>query len=417
MKLIASTVLVLVFCLATVSLAQDESEFEVGSVVTIAADIPVLFVYTEPSYDADVLEAALGGTTVTVLGGPEETDGDIWWQIRTVSDTEGWVPLFQDGVQTLVGDELSRTALATATPTAVTSGNTSAPPSSELSVGDTVVIGGQGRVVTIHAEPDDDADIVEAVVSGFSLDIVGEAEEVEGVIWWEVESVSGNRGWVPSMVDGAPTFTGPSRMTGSGNVIAIGADVTVIVEGFLLVYAEPSLASEVIEAKTSGLTVTVLDGPQMSDEGTWWQVQTLGGVDGWVLEQADGTPILFAPSMLTTETPTPLPTSIPTPIPEPATEIACDTQGMQIVATAGDVAVVSCPAGCSAGSLWGTDIYTDDSSVCTAAAHAGVITLSEGGNVEVTYVQGQQQYSGSQRNEVGSSDWGSWDGSFSLEAP
>ena len=75
-------------------------------------------------------------------------------------------------------------------------------------MGDTVVIGGQGRVVTIHAEPDVDADIVEAVVSGFSLDIIGEAEEVEGVIWWEVESVNGRMSGTSNASSWMPSSTG-----------------------------------------------------------------------------------------------------------------------------------------------------------------------------------------------------------------
>ncbi len=62
--------------------------------------------------------------------------------------------------------------------------------------------------------------------------------------------------------------------------------------------------------------------------------------------------------------------------------------------------------------VWGTVIYTDDSSICSAAVHAGMITLLSGGTVTIEIRQGQQSYKGSTRNGVTSANWGSWSGSF-----
>ena len=45
--------------------------------------------------------------------------------------------------------------------------------------------------------------------------------------------------------------------------------------------------------------------------------------------------------------------------------------------------VYTCPSYGTASSVWGTDVYTDDSSVCTAAVHAGRITLAGGGSVTI----------------------------------
>jgi hypothetical protein len=80
----------------------------------------------------------------------------------------------------------------------------------------------------------------------------------------------------------------------------------------------------------------------------------------------------------------------------------------------GTVFVLSCPPNGSASSVWGTDIYTDDSSICTAAVHAGVITLANGGTFEMTILAGQSGYPGSTRNGVTTSQWGSWDRSFAV---
>ncbi len=38
------------------------------------------------------------------------------------------------------------------------------------------------------------------------------------------------------------------------------------------------------------------------------------------------------------------------------------------------------PNGTISSSLWGTDTYTDDSSICTAAVHASLISTSSGGD-------------------------------------
>lgn len=57
------------------------------------------------------------------------------------------------------------------------------------------------------------------------------------------------------------------------------------------------------------------------------------------------------------------------------------------------------------GYVWGSDVYTDDSRLCRAALHAGVITPS-GGVVTVVREPGSPIYVGSRRNGVESLDYG-----------
>ncbi len=70
------------------------------------------------------------------------------------------------------------------------------------------------------------------------------------------------------------------------------------------------------------------------------------------------------------------------------------------------------PGGPVSGRLWGTDLYTDDSSICTAGVHAGVITLSGGGNVTIEIQPGSHSYRGTTRYSIDSKDYGSYAGSF-----
>ncbi|PIP83915.1 MAG: hypothetical protein CO113_15565 [Elusimicrobia bacterium CG_4_9_14_3_um_filter_62_55] len=67
------------------------------------------------------------------------------------------------------------------------------------------------------------------------------------------------------------------------------------------------------------------------------------------------------------------------------------------------------------GSLWGTDTYTTDSTLASAAVHAGVLKPGEKGVVKVTIMPGEPSYQGSTRNGVSSSPWGAWKCSFSVE--
>jgi hypothetical protein len=79
----------------------------------------------------------------------------------------------------------------------------------------------------------------------------------------------------------------------------------------------------------------------------------------------------------------------------------------------GAQAVVTCPAGCtSSQSVWGTGVYTDDSSICRAAIHAGLISVDRGGTVTVIARPGRSSYQGSTANGVTTSNYGSWSRSF-----
>ncbi len=74
-----------------------------------------------------------------------------------------------------------------------------------------------------------------------------------------------------------------------------------------------------------------------------------------------------------------------------------------------------CPAGGDASfALWGVGTYTDDSSICVAAVHSGLITVAKGGTVTFDVAKGAESYKGSTANGVTSLDYGPWDKQFSF---
>jgi hypothetical protein len=68
------------------------------------------------------------------------------------------------------------------------------------------------------------------------------------------------------------------------------------------------------------------------------------------------------------------------------------------------------------GPLWGTDVYTSDSSLGRACVHAGIMAAGESDIVKVTMVKPPAVFSGSTRNGVTSSPWTTrWSGAFVVE--
>jgi hypothetical protein len=69
------------------------------------------------------------------------------------------------------------------------------------------------------------------------------------------------------------------------------------------------------------------------------------------------------------------------------------------------------------GPLWGTDIYTSDSDVGSAAVHAGILQPGEKGVVKVTIVTPIPQFTGSTRNGMTSAPWTpGWSGAYKVES-
>lgn len=70
----------------------------------------------------------------------------------------------------------------------------------------------------------------------------------------------------------------------------------------------------------------------------------------------------------------------------------------------------------STGSVWGTDIYTGDSSIAAAAVHAGLVKPGETAVVKVIVEKPLARYQGSVRFGVASHDYGAYGTAYRLAA-
>jgi hypothetical protein len=66
------------------------------------------------------------------------------------------------------------------------------------------------------------------------------------------------------------------------------------------------------------------------------------------------------------------------------------------------------------GSIWGSDIYTADSNLASAAVHAGVVKVGQTKIVKVKIVPSPQAFQASSRNGVTTTGYGPYPGAFRL---
>jgi len=121
-----------------------------------------------------------------------------------------------------------------------------------------------------------------------------------------------------------------------------------------------------------------------------------------------------SPSAETTPSPASASTSDTT---EEATPIEWTTAASGFKEETGKTYKFLCPPDGMSGIIWGNDIYTADSSICTAAVHAGVITTEAGGEVVIEFRPGRQIYGSTTRNGVTSKNYGEYPHSYVVRKP
>jgi hypothetical protein len=95
-----------------------------------------------------------------------------------------------------------------------------------------------------------------------------------------------------------------------------------------------------------------------------------------------------------------------------AGQIDWATSAKGLTPALGQAITLECPANGMSDRVYGTDTYTDDSSICTAAAHAGLVTPADGGRVTIEAVGAQAAFAASSRNGVESREYAAWPNAF-----
>jgi LCCL domain len=80
--------------------------------------------------------------------------------------------------------------------------------------------------------------------------------------------------------------------------------------------------------------------------------------------------------------------------------IAWDTTASGFKGESGKTYRFECPKGGSEHAVYGSDVYADYSSICSAAVHAGLIKLADGGVITLEYRPGRTIYGSTERNGI-----------------
>jgi hypothetical protein len=115
-------------------------------------------------------------------------------------------------------------------------------------------------------------------------------------------------------------------------------------------------------------------------------------------------------------------TSLPSPPAPPSsagegTPTTWEANATSLNGKDGQTFTLACSPGGTAHSVWGSDIYTADSSICTAGVHSGLITYQQGGTVTIELRPGRTIYGSSERSGVTTSPYGSYPHSFVFKTP
>ncbi|MET7400831.1 Hsp70 family protein [Dactylosporangium sp. NPDC005572] len=93
-------------------------------------------------------------------------------------------------------------------------------------------------------------------------------------------------------------------------------------------------------------------------------------------------------------------------------DVRWDSNAEEFAGSPGKTIGYDCPADGTIITVWGSGPYTTDSSVCTAAVHAGRITLASGGHVIIEISAGASSYEGSTQHDIVTQGYDAYPSSF-----
>ncbi len=232
---------------ATGNGAPAPSSFRTGDSVVVDTD--VLNLRNSPGLAGGVIARLPFGTQGTVVGDQRVADGYGWTQLETDQGT-GWA---------------ASSFLAPA--------SSSAPPSTPaggFSVGDKVVV--NTDALNLRSGPGFGQTVIATMPTGTPLDVTVAPQQVDGSVWYGVNSERYGGGWV------AGEFLAPAG--GSGGGLQVG-DTVQVIDGSLNFRSGPGTSASIVNVVPEGTRFTVIGGPVVANGYSWYQVENGSYGAGW----------------------------------------------------------------------------------------------------------------------------------------
>lgn len=144
-----------------------------------------------PGTNFSVVEQVANDTTVTVLEGPQNAGGFVWWRVETASNS-GWVVESADGVRVLQPMAIVGVPATVVAPIS--------PPSSNLVVGGFATVTTEGNNLNARRQPSTNAPVVTILKAGQTYSIISGPTVADGFTWWQIGTPEG-RAWVAEGTD------------------------------------------------------------------------------------------------------------------------------------------------------------------------------------------------------------------------
>jgi tetratricopeptide (TPR) repeat protein/uncharacterized protein YgiM (DUF1202 family) len=141
-----------------------------------------------------------------------------------------------------------------------------------------VVFTTEGDRLNLRSGPGLNFDILTKLDRDSQVTLLEGPKKADGYAWWRVRAADGTEGWAVERVETEQTLQ---------LALVIGQEAVVTsTEGDLLRIREGAGRSfEIIVQLEPGTVVTILEGPQIADDLSWWKIRTADGTEGWAVER------------------------------------------------------------------------------------------------------------------------------------
>ena len=141
-----------------------------------------------------------------------------------------------------------------------------------------VVYTTEGDHLNLRSGPGLDFEVIAKLNRDTLVTLLEGPKKADGYAWWRVQTADGATGWAVERVDEEQTLQ-------LGLIIGEGAVVTSTEGDMLRVREGAGRSFSIVVQLEPGTLVTVLEGPQIVDDLSWWKIRTADGVEGWAVER------------------------------------------------------------------------------------------------------------------------------------
>jgi tetratricopeptide (TPR) repeat protein/uncharacterized protein YgiM (DUF1202 family) len=143
-----------------------------------------------------------------------------------------------------------------------------------------VVYTTEGDRLNVRSGPGRSFEIVTKLERDSAVTLIEGPRRADGLAWWRVQTADGVEGWAVERVDEEQTLQLSLLVGGDAVVTSTEGDT-------LRVRAGAGRSFEVIAQFEPGTLVTLLEGPQIADDLSWWKIRSEDGVEGWAVERVE----------------------------------------------------------------------------------------------------------------------------------